>query len=123
MLTHIYKALKPGGQFSFTIPCAYSTEVAQCFSQSYPQRTLAKLLTKFYHPRRKFSAGEYYQLLVNAGFNEVIVDETSFIYYFELKENLLIGLQLFSPMLFYIPDSLHESFLKELSESYINLFQ
>jgi trans-aconitate methyltransferase len=122
LLAQIHDLLRDEGLILFTIPCTPSTEIAAVFSDVISQEPWQTYLKDYYHPRRKFTSEEYILLLKQAAFKEVEVTQVPLTYYFETKREFANWFAAFSPMLLYIPEELHESFLISVAERYLRTF-
>lgn len=122
LLEKVHEQLNPNGTILFTIPCKPFSEVAAVFQDVISQDKWQTYLTGYNHPRRKFTADEYKALLQQAGFKEIEAEEVYFPYYFETKKEFADWYAAFSPMMFYIPQDLHDVFLRNIVERYLLAF-
>lgn len=122
LLNTVHDLLKEDGTILFTIPCVASAEVTAVFQEVVSQSLWRHFFKNYYHPRVKFTAEEYTLLLEQAGFSEIEVTQVPFIYFFETKRDLIDWYLGFSPMLSYIPEKLHETFLRSIIERYLETF-
>lgn len=122
LLAHIYDALKHQGSIIFTIPCTSLSEVSAVFNDVTSQEPWKSYLRSYHHPRRKFTPEEYILQLQQAGFKDIEVTQTPFTYFFETKREFADWFSAFSPMLGYIPPTMHEQFLTAITERYLRAF-
>lgn len=122
LLNQVFILLRDGGRILFTIPSTPSNEVAEVIRDVVSEGPWQAYLKDYHHPRRKFTAGEYYTLLEQAGFSNIEVVQVPFGYHFENKREFADWYAAFSPILSYIPTKMHEAFLLNLVERYLESF-
>lgn len=122
LLKCVYDNLSVGGAILFSIPCKPFATVDAVFRRVITDEPWTTYLQAYQHPRRKFTSAEYTQLLEQAGFCDIDVEEVPFTYYFETKTDLADWFAAFSPMLFYIPESERQTFLIAVVDSYLQSF-
>jgi len=122
LLTKVHNLLNDQGKILFSIPCTPFPEVSAVFRDIVTNEPWLTYLQDYNHPRRKFTAEEYTLLLTQAGFHDIKISQEPFTYYFESKRELADWYAAFSPMLFYIPQEMHETFLVDMVERYLQSY-